>query len=104
MTRSHVLRSFLTNMSWPFHQSILMTTTVAEERGTAVGTGFAIWGATNAAGPLAAGMLLGAGVYALPLLVGASMYVFGGLVLGLGFRRLLARRTVATAMVNSAAS
>lgn len=91
----YVVRSFLTNMSWPVQQSLLMTTTVPEERGTAAGTGFAIWGATNAAGPVAAGLLLGAGVYAVPLLVGASMYVFGGLVLGVGFRRLLARRAVA---------
>ncbi len=88
----HVVRSFLTNMSWPFHQSLLMSATVPEERGTAVGAGFAVWGATNALGPLAAGMLLGGGVFALPLLVGALMYVCGGLVFGIGFRRLLARR------------
>ena len=98
----HVARSFLTNMSWPLQQSLLMTTTVPEERGTAAGTGFAIWGATNAAGPIAAGALLGAGVFALPLLVGASMYVFGGLVLGVGFRRLLAdRAVVAGAMMHA---
>ena len=58
---------------------------------TAVGTGFAVWGTTNALGPLAAGALIGAGVFALPLLIGASMYVFGGLVFGLGFRRILAK-------------
>jgi predicted MFS family arabinose efflux permease len=88
----HLVRSFLTNLSWPFHQSILMTATVPEERATAVGTGFAVWGTTNAIGPLAGGALIGAGVFALPLLIGACMYVFGGLVFGLGFRRILAKR------------
>ncbi|HZP95777.1 MAG TPA: MFS transporter [Candidatus Limnocylindria bacterium] len=91
----HLVRSFLTNMSWPFHQSLLMAATVPEERGTAVGTGFAVWGATNALGPLAAGALIGAGVLALPLLVGSVMYVCGGLVFGIGFQRLLARRAAA---------
>ena len=91
----HLVRSFLTNLSWPFHQSLLMTTTVPEERATAVGTGFAVWGTTNALGPLAAGLMIGAGVYAIPLLVGSLMYVCGGLVFGLGFRRLLAKRAAA---------
>lgn len=90
----HVLRSFLTNISWPFQQSMLMTATVPEERATAVGVGFAVWGTANAIGPLAAGVLIGAGVFTTPLLVGALMYVLGGLTFGLGFRRLLARRTV----------
>ena len=45
-----------------------------------------------AARPLAGGALIGAGIYALPLLVGALMYVCGGLVFGLGFRRILAKR------------
>jgi MFS family permease len=89
----HLVRSFMTNLSWPFHQSILMTATVPEERATAVGMGFAVWGTTNALGPLAAGALIGAGVYAWPLLAGAAMYVSGGLVFGLGFKRILARRS-----------
>ncbi len=88
----HLVRSFLTNLSWPFHQSLLMTATVPEERATAVGTGFAVWGTTNALGPLAAGVLIGAGVYATPLLVGALMYVLGGLTFGIGFRRIIAKR------------
>ena len=88
----HVMRSFLTNLAWPFHQSLLMTTTVPEERATAVGVGFAVWGAANSLGPLAAGALLAAGAFAMPLLVGAVMYLGGGLVFGLGFRRLLERR------------
>lgn len=88
----HLIRSFLTNLSWPFHQSLLMTATVPEERATAVGIGFSVWGTTNALGPLAAGALIGAGAYALPLLLGAAVYVCGGLVFGIGFRRILARR------------
>jgi MFS family permease len=95
----HLVRSFVTNISWPFHQSMLMTATVPEERATAVGTGFAVWATTNALGPLAAGALIGAGVFTLPLLVGSVMYLCGGLTFGLGFRRLLARRSLAAAAV-----
>jgi sugar phosphate permease len=87
-----VLRGFFTNLSWPFHQSLLMAATVPEERATAVGSGFAVWGFTNALGPLASGALLGAGVFVLPLLVGSLMYFCGGLAFGIGFGRLLARR------------
>ena len=86
-----VLRGFFTNLSWPFHQSLLMAATVPEERATAVGSGFAVWGLTNALGPLASGALLGAGVFVLPLLIGSLMYFFGGLAFGIGFSRLLAR-------------
>ena len=87
-----VLRGFFTNLSWPFQQSLLMTATVPEERATAVGAGFAVWGFTNALGPLASGALLGAGVFALPLLLGSLMYLGGGLAFGIGFTRLLSRR------------
>jgi MFS family permease len=87
-----VLRGFFTNLSWPFHQSLLMAATVPEERATAVGSGFAVWGFTNALGPLASGALLGAGVFVLPLLVGSLMYFLGGIAFGIGFTRLLARR------------
>jgi sugar phosphate permease len=87
-----VLRGFFTNLSWPFQQSLLMTATVPEERATAVGSGFAVWGFTNALGPLASGALLGAGVFVLPLLVGSLMYFCGGLAFGIGFGRLLPRR------------
>jgi MFS family permease len=86
-----VLRGFFTNLSWPFQQSLLMNATVPEERATAVGAGFAVWGFTNALGPLASGALLGAGVFAFPLLVGSLMYFCGGLAFGVGFSRLLAR-------------
>ena len=87
-----VLRGFFTNLSWPFHQSLLMAATVPEERATAVGSGFAVWGFTNALGPLASGALLGAGIFVLPLLVGSVMYFCGGLTFGIGFARLLALR------------
>ncbi len=87
-----VLRSFFTNLSWPFQQALLMTATVPEERATAVGSGFAVWGFTNGLGPLASGALLGAGVFALPLVIGSLMYFCGGLAFGIGFSRLLARR------------
>ncbi|HEV8669919.1 MAG TPA: MFS transporter [Candidatus Limnocylindria bacterium] len=87
-----VLRGFFTNLSWPFHQALLMAATVPEERATAVGAGFAVWGFTNALGPLASGALLGAGIFVLPLVVGSLMYFCGGLAFGIGFSRLLARR------------
>jgi MFS family permease len=92
-----VVRGFFTNLSWPFHQSLLMAATVPEERATAVGSGFAVWGFTNALGPLASGALLGAGIFVLPLLVGSLMYFCGGLAFGIGFSRLLARRARAEA-------
>ncbi len=94
-----VFRSFATNMSWPFQQASLMNATPPEERATAVGIGFAVWGLTNAAGPVAAGVMLGAGIFALPLLVGSVMYVGAGLVLGIGFQRLLPRQAAVRAVV-----
>jgi hypothetical protein len=69
-----------------------MTATVPEERATAVGTGFAVWGTTSAIGPLAAGALLAAGVLALPLVIGAAMYLCGGAIFAIGFRRMLPAR------------
>lgn len=83
-----LVRSFVTNLSWPFHQSLLMGATVPEERATAVGAGFAVWGTTNAFGPAVGGALLGAGAFTLPLVLGALMYVAGGLVFGVGFARI----------------
>jgi len=93
-----VIRGFFTNLSWPFHQSLLMAATVPEERATAVGSGFAVWGFTNALGPLASGAMIGAGIFVLPLVVGSLMYFLGGLAFGIGFSRLLARRVRANAM------
>ena len=78
-----------------------MAATVPEERATAVGAGFAVWGLANAAGPFAAGSLLAAGVFGLPLLVGAAMYIAGGIVFGVGFTRIQ-RRDATTATVVAA--
>ena len=92
-----LVRSFVTNLSWPFHQSLLMAATVAEERATAVGAGFAVWGLANAGGPFVAGALLAAGSFGLPLLVGAAMYIAGGVVFGVGFARIQRRDAAAAA-------
>ena len=94
-----LVRGFVTNLSWPFHQSLLMAATVPEERATAVGAGFAVWGLANAAGPFAAGSLLAAGVFGLPLLVGAAMYIAGGVVFGVGFSRIQRRDAAAATVV-----
>jgi len=91
----HLLRSFFTNLSWPFQQSLLMKASVPEERATAVGAGFAVWGLANAAGPVASGALLTAGVFVLPIILGSLMYFCGAFALGIGFARLLARPAVA---------
>jgi hypothetical protein len=52
-----------------------------------------VWGFTNGLGPLVSGALLGAGVFGLPLVIGSLMYFCGGLAFGIGFTRLLGRRT-----------
>ncbi len=81
-------RSFLTNISWPFQQSLLMGAVEPRERASAAGIGFAVWGFANALGPGLAGVLLGTGVLALPLLAGAVAYSGAGLVFGIGFGRI----------------
>lgn len=78
---------------------ILAAATVPEERATAVGAGFAVWGLANAAGPLAAGWLLAAGVFGLPLIIGAAMYIAGGVVFGVGFTRIQRRDAAAATVV-----
>lgn len=83
-----IARSFMTNLSWPFQQSLLMGSVLPSERASAAGIGFAVWGLTNALGPGVAGVLLGTGVLALPLLAGAVAYAGAGLVFGVGFGRL----------------
>lgn len=88
-------RSFLTNVSWPFQQSLFMSTVVPHERGSAAGIGFAVWGVTNAIGPGVAGVLLGTGVLALPLLAGAVAYGGAGVVFGVGLARVHAARVPA---------
>lgn len=93
-------RSFLTNLSWPFQQSLLMGAVLPEERASAVGMGFAAWSFASALGPLAGGALLAAGSLALPLLVGAVAYACAGAVFGIGFG---AARAVRARAVPSAA-
>lgn len=83
-------RSFLTNISWPFQQSLLMGAVEPGERASAAGIGFAVWGFANALGPGLAGVLLGTGVLALPLLAGAVSYASAGIVFGIGFGRIRA--------------
>ena len=83
-----LVRSFLTNISWPFQQSLLMGAVEPRERASAAGIGFAVWGFANALGPGLAGVLLGTGVLALPLLAGAVAYAGAGLVFGIGFGRI----------------
>jgi MFS family permease len=92
-----LLRSFLTNISWPFQQSLLMGAVEPRERASAAGIGFAVWGFANAVGPALAGILLGTGVLALPLLAGAIAYAGAGLVFGIGFGRIGRTRATATA-------
>ena len=80
-------RTVLTNLSWPFQQSLLMGVVAPEERASAVGIGFAVWGTTNALGPALGGALLDSGQLALPLLLAAAAYMLAGVVFGLGFSR-----------------
>lgn len=83
-----VSRSFMSNLSWPFQQSLLMSAVVPSERASAAGIGFSVWGFTNALGPGIAGFLLATGVLSLPLLAGSVAYVGAGLVFGIGFGRI----------------
>lgn len=93
-------RSFLTNISWPFQQSLLMGAVEPRERGAAAGIGFAVWGVANALGPGIGGYLLGTGILALPILAGAIAYSAAGIVFGIGFGRIhaAAGRSPATAV------
>src|SRR3984893_3311035 len=43
-----VMRNLLANLAWPMQQSLLMTSVVAEERASAAGIGFAVWGLAHA--------------------------------------------------------
>jgi MFS family permease len=81
-----VLRNILANFGWPLQQALLMTSVVPEERATAAGVGFSIWGLANAAGPVLAGAMIQNGSLALPLLLGACGYALGGVAFGVGFR------------------
>jgi MFS family permease len=84
-----VVRSVLANIAWPLQQSLLMTSVVPEERATAAGVGFAVWGLANAVGPALAGIMLQNGSLALPLLLGSVGYIIGGIAFGVGFLGVL---------------
>ena len=81
-----VARTILANLAWPLQQSTLMSTVVREERASAAGLGFSVWGLANAAGPVLAGVMIEHGSLSLPLVLGSVAYVTGGLAFGLGFR------------------
>jgi len=66
------MRNLLANLAWPMQQSLLMTAVVAEERASAAGIGFAVWGLANAAGPALAGVMIQNGSLEMPLLLGRS--------------------------------
>lgn len=100
-----VVRGFLTNLSWPFQQSLLMSNVEPSERASAAGIGFSVWGMANALGPGVGGYLLATGVLALPLLFGGAAYATAGLVLGVGFGRIRrARLALATARSDAPAA
>jgi MFS family permease len=82
-----LLRNVLANLAWPLQQALLMTRVVPEERASAAGVGFSVWGLTNAAGPLIGGALMQSGSLVLPVILGAIAYGLGGLAFGIGFRR-----------------
>ena len=81
-----VVRNVVSNFGWPLQQALLMSRVVPDERATAAGLGFSVWGLANAIGPSIAGLLLQSGSLALPLVLGALTYAGGGLAFGLGFR------------------
>jgi predicted MFS family arabinose efflux permease len=71
-----------------------MTAVVAEERASAAGIEFAVWGLTNAAGPALAGVMIQNGSLEMPLVLGAVAYATGGLAFGFGFRGVRAWTSV----------
>ncbi|MCC6720511.1 MAG: MFS transporter [Acetobacteraceae bacterium] len=78
-------RTVLTNVAWPLQQALLMGAVAPQERASAAGLGFAVWGLANGVGPSIGGALLGQGLLLAPILVGAAAYAAAGLVFGLGF-------------------
>src|SRR5207237_10682261 len=81
-----VMRNVFANLAWPMQQSTLMTSVVAEERASAAGIGFAVWGLANAAGPALAGVLIQNGSLDLPLVLGAIAYAGGALAVRCALR------------------
>jgi MFS family permease len=82
-----LVRNILMNLSWPLQQVTIMGAVAPEERASAIGFGFSVWGFTNALGPTLGGALLGGGYLVAPLLLGAVAYVMAGVMFGLGFPR-----------------
>jgi MFS family permease len=82
-----VMRTILANLGWPLQQALLMARAAPEERASAAGVGFSVWGVANAVGPVIGGALMAAGSLILPLVLGATAYALGGIAFGLGFRR-----------------
>ncbi|HEY3063936.1 MAG TPA: MFS transporter [Chloroflexota bacterium] len=80
-------RNVLANLAWPLQQALLMARAAPEERASAAGVGFSIWGLTNALGPAIGGALMQSGSLVLPVMLGAVAYGLGGLAFGIGFRR-----------------
>jgi len=81
-----VLRTILANLAWPLQQAMLMTRAAPEERASAAGVGFSVWGLANAIGPVIGGALMQSGSLALPVVLGAIAYGLGGVAFLLGFR------------------
>ena len=63
-----------------------------------IGLLYTVSGVVSAALVACSGSLLAAGIFGLPLLVGAVMYIAGGVVFGVGFGRIQ-RRDAAAATV-----
>jgi len=82
-----VARNVLANLAWPLQQALLMARAAPEERASAAGVGFSVWGLTNALGPAIGGALMQSGSLVLPVMLGAVAYGLGGLAFGFGFRR-----------------
>jgi MFS family permease len=80
-------RTVVANMAWPLQQALLMDRAAPEERASAAGVGFSVWGVANAVGPVFGGALIQAGSLELPIVLGGIAYALGGIAFGLGFRR-----------------
>jgi MFS family permease len=80
-------RNILANLAWPLQQALLMARAAPEERASAAGIGFSVWGMANAIGPVIGGAMMQAGSLTLPIVLGATAYGLGGLAFGLGFGR-----------------
>jgi MFS family permease len=78
-------RTVLANIAWPLQQALLMDRAAPEERASAAGVGFSVWGVTNAVGPVVGGALMQAGALVLPIFLGGVAYALGGIAFGVGF-------------------